>query len=270
MIVLVAGAGGRLGGLLVRSLVARGHAVRGLVRADEQAPAVEALGATPLVADLRGDVEWTAEGCDAAVFAARTRVLADLGTVDGGGAAKLAESADRFELQRFVLCSAVGADAPGRRQSPLREFLAAKRFAELRLERLDLPWTILRFGPMTEAPGSGRIRTTLDGPRPLTISRQDAAGTIVETLDRPQLARQVVNVVGGDRDIADALDDIEPAPLPSIQSSGLATGQVLNPPPNPDMLFADAAPLDAAVDYEGEGDPPPEVVDNDDPAPGVP
>ena len=114
MIVLVAGANGRLGGLLVALLLGRGHAVRGLVRAQEEAKALEEIGASALVGDLRGDVEWAAEGCDAAIFAAGARHPSELGAIDGGGAAKLAESADRYELRRFVLCSAVGAGAPER------------------------------------------------------------------------------------------------------------------------------------------------------------
>jgi hypothetical protein len=36
------------------------------------------------------------------------------------------------------------------------------------------------------------------------------------------------------------------------------------------MLLPDAAPLDQAVDYEGEGPVLPELIGNDDPAPGVP
>ena len=55
MIVLVAGANGRLGGL---------------VRKQEEVGALEEIGASALVGDLRGDVEWAAAGCDAAVFAA--------------------------------------------------------------------------------------------------------------------------------------------------------------------------------------------------------
>src|SRR3954467_12523575 len=143
MIVLVAGANGRLGGLLVALLLGRGHAVRGLVRAQDEAAALEDIGATAQVGDLRGDVEWAADGCDAAIFAAGARHRADLGAIDGGGAGKLAESADRYGLRRYVLCSAVAAAPPGRRAGPLREFLAAKPAAERRLERLDLPWTIL-------------------------------------------------------------------------------------------------------------------------------
>jgi hypothetical protein len=76
--------------------------------------------------------------------------------------------------------------------------------------------------------------------------------------------------VAGDRHIADALDAIEPDPLPPIRNSGLGAVQADDPRPDPDMLFPDAGPFDPAVDYEGEGPPDPEVVDNDDPAPGIP
>jgi nucleoside-diphosphate-sugar epimerase len=271
VIVLVAGADGRLGRLLVTSLIARGHAVRGLVSTPEQAAALGAVGATPLLADLRGDIEWAAVGCDAAVFAAGARRRPDLGAIDAGGAAKLAEAAVHFGLRRFVLCSAVGADAPERSRAVLlREFLRAKHYAEERVKRLALPWTILRFGRLSDTSRGGRITTAIDGRRRLTISRHDAAATIVETLARPHLAHRVVEVVEGDRHIGEALDAVEPAPLPRAPNSGLAVGQALNPPPDPDALFPDAAPLDAAVDYEGEGALPPQVIGNDDPAPNSP
>src|SRR4051794_41718270 len=162
MIVLVAGAHGRLGSRVVALLLHRGHRVRALVRSEAQAAGLRDRGADAIVADLRGDVEWAAEGCDATVFAAGARHRADLGAVDAGGAAKLAEAAYRFEHHRFILCSAVGAGAPERRDGPLREFLAAKHFAERRLARLDLPWTILRFGRLVDTRGTGRIDTTLE------------------------------------------------------------------------------------------------------------
>ena len=253
MIVLVAGASGRLGGLVVALLLGRGHSVRALVRSEDQAPPLAELGAQPVVADLRGDVEWTADGCDAAIFAAGARHRPDLGAVDGGGAAKLAEAADRFELRRFVLCSAVGAGRPERREGPLREFLEAKHHAERRLARLDMPWTILRFGRLTDEPGTGRIATELPA-SPVTLRRDDGALAVVEALSREHLARQVVHVIDGDRHVAEALDAVEPRPLPPVRASGLATGQL-------DQLD---------TDYEGDGPLPPELVGNEDPAPGMP
>src|SRR3954467_186192 len=182
MIVLVAGANGRLGGLLVALLLGRGHAVRGLVRAQDEAKALEEIGATALVGDLRGDVEWAADGCDAAIFAAGARHPPDLGGIDGGGAAKLAEAADRYGLSRFILCSAVGAGAPERRDGPLREFLAAKHAAERRLAKLALPWPVLRFGRLTDTPGTGRIATDVPPGTSVTLSRDDAALAVVEAL----------------------------------------------------------------------------------------
>jgi uncharacterized protein YbjT (DUF2867 family) len=254
MIVLVAGASGRLGGLVVALLLGRGHTVRALVRGEDQARPLAELGAQPVVADLRGDVEWTADGCDAAVFAAGARHLPDLGAVDGGGAAKFAEAADRFELSRFVLCSAVGAGRPERREGPLREFLEAKHHAERRLARLDMPWTILRFGRLTDEPGTGRIATALPPGTPVTLRRDDGALAVVETLSREHLARQVVHVIDGDRHVGDALDAVEPLPLPPVHASGLAAGQT-------EILDAD---------YEGDGPLPPELIGNEDPAPGIP
>lgn len=52
--------------------------------------------------------------------------------------------------------------------------------------------------------------------------------------------------------------------------SSLGNAQSSNPPDDPDMITADAPPLDADTDYEGEGDPPPEERGNEDPAPNAP
>jgi nucleoside-diphosphate-sugar epimerase len=270
MIVLVAGAHGRLGGGVVALLLNQGHTVRALVRTQEQADAVARDGAQPLIADLRGDVEWAAEGCDAAIFAAGARHRSELSAIDAGGAAKLAEAAARFRLARFVLCSAVGAGSPDRREGPLREFLAAKHHAERRVERLDMSWTVLRFGRLTDAVGRGTVSTVVPPGTPVTLGREDAAVTVVEALAREHLGHQVVHVIDGDVRVGDALDAIEPLPLPETHASGLGAAQSDNPPDDPEMLQADASPLDADVDYEGDGPLPPELVGNEDPAPGIP
>jgi nucleoside-diphosphate-sugar epimerase len=276
MKVLLAGAHGRLGSRVLAALLDRGHAVRALVRTEGQADALRGLGAEAVVADLRGDVEWTANGCDAAVFAAGARHRADLGAVDAGGAAKLAEAAFRYEHERFILCSVIGADHPERRDGGVREFLAAKQHAERRLAALDMPWTSLRFGRLTEAPGTGRIETEPATDDRLTLSRDDAALTVVKALARSHLARRAVVVVDGDRSVADALDAVAPAPLPPPEAAPtgrsvpLGAAQADNPPDDPDMIAPDAAPLDADVDWEGDGPVPREPVGNEDPAPGIP
>ena len=276
MRVLVAGAHGRLGSRVLALLLGRGHSVRALVRTDAQAAALRDAGADAVVADLRGDVEWTADGCDAAVFAAGARHRPDLMAIDAAGAAKFAEAADRYELTRFVLASVIGADRPELRNGGVGEFLAAKQHAERRLARLALPWTVLRFGRLTEDSGTGRIDTVLRPGAPVTSNRDDAALAIVDALTRSHLAHQVVNVVDGERRVADALDAIEPLPLPppgampTGPTSPLGAAQADNPPDDPDMIAPDAAPLDADVEWEGDGPLAPLQVGNEDPAPGIP
>jgi nucleoside-diphosphate-sugar epimerase len=276
MIVLVAGAHGRLGSRIVALLMHRGHRVRGLVRTDGQATALRELGAEAVVADLRGDVEWTAEGCDAAIFAAGARHRPELGAIDAGGAAKLAEAANRYEHSRFILCSVIGAHDPQRRSGGVREFLAAKQQAERRLARLDMPWSILRFGRLSEAPGDGHVETRIRSDAPLVLSRDDAALAVAEALHRGHLARQVVHLVNGDRAVAAALDVIPPLPLPAPAEAAAYTAATLgelqadNPPDAADMIAPDAPALDADVDWVGDGPVPREPVGNEDPAPGIP
>jgi nucleoside-diphosphate-sugar epimerase len=276
VIVLVAGAHGRLGNRVVGLLLGRGHLVRALVRTPAQAAVLRDAGAEAVVADLSQDVEWTADGCDAAVFTAAARYRSELASIEAGGAAKLAEAADRYNFRHFVLSSVVGADRTERRNGAVREFLAAKRSAERRLATLELPWTILRFGPLTEHPGDGRISTVVRAGAPLTTSRDVAALAIADALERPHLARQVVNVLDGERRVADALDAIEPLPLPppgllpTRDAVPLGVAQADNPPDDPKMIFPDASPLDADVEWVGDGPVPPEPVGNDDPAPGIP
>jgi hypothetical protein len=52
--------------------------------------------------------------------------------------------------------------------------------------------------------------------------------------------------------------------------ASLGEAQSSNPPDDPEMIYADATPLDADTDFEGDGDPPPAVRDNEDPAPNSP
>jgi hypothetical protein len=52
--------------------------------------------------------------------------------------------------------------------------------------------------------------------------------------------------------------------------ASLGEAQSSNPPDDPEMIEDDAPPVDADTDFEGEGDPPPEERDNEDPAPNAP
>jgi NAD(P)H-binding len=171
-----------------------------------------------------------------------------------------------------MLCSVIGADRPERRSGGVREFLAAKHHAEQRLARLEMPCTILRFGRLTDAPGRGRIATVVRRGASLTLSRDDAALALVEGLERPHLAGRAIPILKGDHRVADALDAVPPPPqaVPTDRAVPLGMAQSDNPPDAPDMIAPDAPPLDADVEWEGDGPVPAEPVGNEDPAPGIP
>ena len=271
MIVLVAGANGRLGGLVVALLLGRGHAVRGLVRKQEEVGALEEIGASALVGDLRGDVEWAAAGCDAAVFAAAPRRP---GVARGGGRRRRRQA--------------------GRGRRSLRA--AALRVVQRRRGRRARPphgcgARVPRGEALRRAP-AGAARHAVDHPPLWPPHRRDRHGpdrhgAAARRAADPEPGRRRAGGGGGARArpprppgrarggrraprVADALDAIEPLPPPPVRPTGLGAGQTSNPPPDPDMLAPDASPLDADVEFEGDGPLPPELVGNEDPAPGIP
>src|ERR687894_980400 len=120
MRVLVAGAHGKTARRLVRTLVANGHEVRGLVRKKGQLADVEADGAEAVLVDLENDevegpVGEAVSGCDAVVFAAGAGPgsgEARKETMDYGGAAKLVEAAEKKGSHPHPLFSPLGAGDP--------------------------------------------------------------------------------------------------------------------------------------------------------------
>jgi hypothetical protein len=61
-----------------------------------------------------------------------------------------------------------------------------------------------------------------------------------------------------------------PGAHPARAAVPLGVAQADNPPDDPKMIELYAAPLDADVEWVGDGPVPPEPVGNDDPAPGIP
>ena len=117
------------------------------------------LGAATVVGDLRGDIEWIADGYEAAVFAAGARSSGELAAMDGGGAAERRRGRRWIQLVAFV-CWRRHEQLVARQRQPLRT-------PDLRLTRLadlEVPWTILRFGGLTNGPNRA-VRTMVDSNR---------------------------------------------------------------------------------------------------------
>jgi uncharacterized protein YbjT (DUF2867 family) len=204
--VLVIGANGKVGRLLVPLLVDAGHGVRAMVRDGAQAPAQRDAGAEPVVADLEGDFGHSLDGCDAVVFTAGSggHTGADkTAAVDGLGAIRSIDAARSRRVRRFVMVSSRGADDPDRSPA-IRHYLVAKAIADGYLERAGLDHTILRPGRLTDDPPTGRIRAGVGVGRG-EITRADVAATVVVALETPATIGKAFEILNDGVPIAEAL-----------------------------------------------------------------
>jgi uncharacterized protein YbjT (DUF2867 family) len=209
MDIVIAGGHGQIALLLERLLADEGHAVRGLIRKPEQAPDLEAQGATAVVADLEAmEVDALAEivgSADAIVFAAGAGPGSGpqrKWTLDYAGAVKLMEVARRNGIDRYVIVSSIGADAEAADDGGFGTYLRAKGQADQKLVESGLAYTIVRPGALTDGPGTGAV--AIDAGRG-EIPRADVAAVLAEVLDTPGSAGHTFVVTSGATPIAEAI-----------------------------------------------------------------
>lgn len=123
---LVTGATGFIGTTLVERLIARGHAVRALVRDPARAAEIRELGAEPVRGDV-GDLESLARAVPdvdvVAHLAGLVKALTrdELFRVNAEGTRALAQAAARTGRARFILVSSLAAAGPSRPGRPRTE-----------------------------------------------------------------------------------------------------------------------------------------------------
>jgi uncharacterized protein YbjT (DUF2867 family) len=214
--VVIAGAHGKIGSRLGRRLADRGDEVVGIVRNPDHAGDLSAIGVEPVVLDLEAasvdDVAAVVAGADAVVFSAGAGPgsgLARKDTVDRAAAVLLAAAAERAGVRRYLLVSSIGAESvrghtTGPDDEVFHAYLVAKLAAEDDVRARPLDWTVLRPGRLTDDPGTGRVLLAPSVPRG-AVTRDDVAAVLVELLDRPGTSGLVLELVGGDVAVADAV-----------------------------------------------------------------
>jgi uncharacterized protein YbjT (DUF2867 family) len=211
MDVAIAGAHGQIARRLTRLLAARGDRIRGLIRNPAHADDVRADGAEPVLLDLEtagaDQVAAAIEGADAVVFAAGAGPGSGAErkmTVDRDGAVALVRAADAAGVGRYVIVSSVGAEAPPDGDDVFSVYLRAKAEADQAVMASDLDWTVVRPGPLTDAPGTGTVRLETEPFRD-DVTRDDVARVIAATLAEPRSAGLILYVADGDVPVEEAL-----------------------------------------------------------------
>ncbi|WP_100332149.1 SDR family oxidoreductase [Bacillus xiapuensis] len=214
MNVLVIGAAGLTGKRVVKHLAdSSQHLVRAMVRKAEQTDEMETLGAKAILANLEQDFSFAMNDVNAVIFAAGSgsatghdKTIA----VDQEGAKKAADFAKKKGIERFIMLSSIGTENPAAGPAELRPYLEAKKAADLHLQNSGLNYTIVRPGTLTNEPGTGKIAlsrhfTALDS---RTISRDDVARVLVDSLLLKETEHQVFEIVSGDTPIEKALKNV--------------------------------------------------------------
>jgi uncharacterized protein YbjT (DUF2867 family) len=205
--VAIAGGHGKIGRELGRLLAGRGDRVRGLIRNPEHADDLRADGVEPVVCDLEAagpeEVAAAVEGADAVVFAAGAGPGSGAErkwTVDRDGAVKLLEAGAR----RYLIVSSVGAEDPPDDDDVFSVYLRAKAEADAAVMASDRDWTVVRPGPLTDDPPTGRVRLETE-PFRGAVTRADVAAVLAACLDEARSAGVLAYLANGDEPVEAAV-----------------------------------------------------------------
>ena len=212
MKVVVAGANGLTGRIVLKLLTEAGHRPVAMIRDFAQRDALEALGAECRIGDLEKPLGYAVRGCRGAIFAAgsgsRTGPEKTI-DVDQNGAMAMIETCVRMNVRRFVMLSSIAADTPERGPESLHHYFGAKAVADRHLQASGLDYTIVRPGFLTNEPGTGAIATGSDlGPIAKAthpVTREDVAHVLVDCLARDNTVEKTFEMIQGPTPIADAL-----------------------------------------------------------------
>ncbi|TDE97594.1 SDR family oxidoreductase [Occultella glacieicola] len=208
-LIAIIGGHGKVALHLSRILVREGHAVTSLIRNPDHGPAVEATGATALVADVENlsatQISESLAGHDAVVWSAGAgggnpdRTYA----VDRDAAIRSMDAAQLVGVLRYVMVSYQGArlDHGVPEDSGFFPYAQAKAAADEHLRGTALDWTIVAPGRLTDDPGTGRIAVGADTGG---VAREDVAAVVAQALADPRSVGRTLGFTGGDTPIADA------------------------------------------------------------------
>jgi uncharacterized protein YbjT (DUF2867 family) len=205
MNLVILGATGGTGRLLVEQALAAGHAVTALVRSPEKLTIRNSsLRVIAGEATDAGDVARAFEGADAVIS-----TLGGTGSVITDSTRAILEAAHKTEVKRVIVLSSffVERDRLGALSRLLTGIAAGSKIkdkiaGEQLLRQSDLDWTIVYASPLTDGPATGFVEVPVGGTKRGIwdrISRSDVAAALVQAATSPQYRRRSVGITGGTR-----------------------------------------------------------------------
>lgn len=212
MKVLIIGAHGKVGRLLVDELKARKIDFAAGLRKEEQIKAYQTDGISTQYIDLTAspkDIQNSIaeSGADTIVFSAGAGGAGYDKTIeiDLDGAIKTMDAAQILGIKRYVVVSAVYSDDRTKWEaSGIRPYYVAKHYADKYLRSTNLDYTIVHPGTLTDDPATGKvnIQSNYEGG---SVARADVAKVIAQAIQTPSSIKNEYNFSAGDQDIQDVI-----------------------------------------------------------------
>jgi uncharacterized protein YbjT (DUF2867 family) len=213
MRVVVIGASGRTGKLIVEQLVKAGHETVATIRNPKHMASMVKLGAETVILDLEEstgpDFAAQFKGADAVVFAAGSAEDDTNSDIDRTGTLKTVRAAKKVGAMRYISVSALGATTPTPKKwletELMKNYYKAKKAANKHVRDSGLDWTIIEPGELTDGKLTGKVTLAWDGVAPDKISRADVAATVLAALATPSSKGRTFQVIGGKTPVLDAV-----------------------------------------------------------------
>ncbi len=205
MNLVILGATGGTGRLVVEQALAAGHTVTALVRSPEKLTSSNSrLRVVTGRATDAQDVARALAGADALIS-----TLGGSGSVIADSTQAIVDAARQTGLQRVVVLSSFLVERQ-RLNVPMRlatglvvgAMVKDKTLGEEMLRSSGLDWTIIYASPLTDGPATGSVSVLPEGAKwgmSHRISRADVAKWLVQTVTGAQYIRRSVAITGGTR-----------------------------------------------------------------------
>jgi uncharacterized protein YbjT (DUF2867 family) len=200
-VILVAGATGGVGRLVVSKLVTRKEGVRVLVRKAGKGRELFCAGEEVAVGDTRqpATLELALAGVRAVICATGTHTPTGANSpqhVDFEGVRNLVAAASAAGVRHFVLVSSISVTQPDNPLNAFGKVLTWKLAGENALRESGLPYTIIRPGGLTDQPGGQRALQVGQGDKIMgMMSRADVAELCLQALDYPAACNVTFEVI---------------------------------------------------------------------------
>lgn len=207
MKVLVIGANGKTGRLIIRNLKQAGHYAIAMVRRADQIPFFQEQSVPAVLGDLEGSFEHAFQEAEAVIFAAGSAEGAEAVknlSIDQEGAIKAIDLAEQYGLKRFIMVSVKNADQPYL-SSFGKAFTMAKHRADEYLKKSALNYTIVRPCRLTDEAPTGLVQLQAHIPEDCNVSREDVARVLVKLIDTKAAEKQEFDLQSGTVKIEDIL-----------------------------------------------------------------